>query len=78
MGCRYTQRWPQVTHLGHVGIGSPMRVIAMSKRWGQSRQDTLIQVAGDGTYSRCPTTPLKNGIQAYLLHIVRLNPDSAI
>ena len=49
----------------------------MSKRLEQTRQDTLVQVAGDGTYSRCPATPLKNSIQAYLLHIVRLNPDHA-
>ena len=55
-----------------------MRVIAMSKRLCKVLQDTLVQVAGDGTYSRCPAAPLKNSIRAYLFHIVRLDPDSAI
>ena len=50
----------------------------MSERLGQTRQNTFVMVAGNGTDSLRPATPLKNSIQAYLLHIVRLNLDPAI
>ena len=54
-----------------------MWVVAMSERLGQALQDALIQVAGNGAYGRCSTTPLMKSIPAHLFHIVRLDPDPA-
>ena len=58
-------------------IGIPMWIIAMDERLGQALKDATIQVARNGAYGRRPTTQLMDSIATHLLHIIRLDPDSA-
>ena len=60
-----------------MGIPIPMRIVAMSKRLGQTLENSTIHAVRDGAYRRRPTIPLLNSVPFHLTHVVRLNPDPA-